>query len=170
MWLKRRLPFLHSADDVKSSKRGTLCSVLALALLLGATTALALENETLNWWELADCPSEVIELEGRVRFQTQLVEGADRSTYIFQAFWTGAGWGHDSGADYRIQGKWMEVVQENPPFVLRLNHHFQLVGRGDAPDYRLYGRVRVVVDAQGNAVFEYVNEQWTCPAIDFAIW
>lgn len=147
-----------------------LLGTLLTSAFMSTSPAIAMEKETLNFWEIAECPSEQIEIEGRVRFQYQFVEGNDRATTVFQAFWSGDAWGLASGAEYRIQGKWMEVVQESPPFVFVLNDHFQLIGKGQAENYRFYSRVRFVVNAKGEIKVDFEGDHWPCPTIAFDIW
>jgi hypothetical protein len=143
---------------------------LAVPLLVSAPNLLAMEQTTLNFWEIVACPSENIEMEGSVRLQTQSAGGADHATWVFQAFWTGDAWGLDTGTDYRLQGKWMEVVQENPPFVFLWNDHFELIGNGTAPNYRFYNKIRLIVDANGEISVDFADDAVPCPTIDFEIW
>lgn len=149
---------------------------MKIAIVIGALAgsmapaAMAIDKETWNFWEIVSCPSENIEMTGSVRFQMQLIEGKDRATWVFQAFWTGDAWGLDSGADYRIQGKWMEVIQEDPPFVFLWNDHFQLTGNGTAPNYSFYNKVRIVVDANGEPRIDFSGDASPCPTVDFDIW
>ena len=143
---------------------------LVAGLLAVSPMATAMEQETYNFWEIAACPDEDIEMLGSVRFQTQSVQGGDHATWVFQAFWKADAWGLDSGADYRIQGKWMEVIQENPPFIFMWNDHFQLIGQGTAPNYRFYAKVKFLVDANGDVVIDFEDELWPCPTIAFDIW
>ena len=81
--------------------------IVALALLVSAPALMALEKETFQFWETLACPSEDVEINGSVRFQWHYIEGADRATWVFQAFWKGRGAGLDSGAEYKLMGKWM---------------------------------------------------------------
>lgn len=143
--------------------------ILALALLFTAPALIALEKETLPFWEVVSCPSEDVEIEGSVRFQTHFVEGADHATWVFQAFWKGRGWGLDSDAEYLLSGKWMEVVQENPPFIFIWNDHFQLIGKGDAPNYRFFQKIKIVVNANGELIVDSHNYEWPCETIDAEI-
>lgn len=143
---------------------------VAVPLLTWAPALLAMEKETYNFWEIVACPSENIEIEGTVRLQMQSVEGGDHATWVFQAFWTGDAWGMDSGADYRLQGKWMEVIEEDPPFVFLWNDHFQLIGQGTAPNYRFFNRIRIIVNAAGELTVYFEEAETPCPTIDFAIW
>lgn len=144
-------------------------AIVVLAVTM-TPTAMALEKQYWNFWEVAACPSENIEMLGSVRFQFQLVEAGERSTWFFQAFWTGDAWGQESDADYRIQGKWMEVIKENPPFIFLWNDHFQLIGQGTAPNYSFATKIRIVVDANGEPQVEFEGGDWPCPTIDFDIW
>ena len=137
-----------------------------LALLSLSPTLMAMEKQYLNFWEIAECPSEAIEVLGTVRFQYQ----ETGKGWVLQAFWTGDAWGVDTGDEYRIQGKWFEVVQEKRPFVMYWNDHFQLIGKGTAPNYRFYGRVKFVVDENGDWVPEVVGMEWQCPTIAYDEW
>jgi hypothetical protein len=129
--------------------------------------ALAMEKEYYNFWEIAACPSEDIEMLGSVRFQFQ---PTGDTGWVFQAFWTGDAWGLDSGDDYMIQGKWMEVVKESPPFIFIWNDHFQLIGKGGAPNYSFANKIRIIVDANGVPRVEFEDNPWPCPTIAFDIW
>jgi hypothetical protein len=141
--------------------------ILSLVTLLAFSPMLmAMDKQYLNFWEILECQSENIELEGSVRFQFH----ETGKGWVFQAFWTGDGWGHDSGDEYKITGKWTEVVQEKRPFIMYWNDHFQLVGKGEAPNYRFYSRIRFIVDEYGVWVPEFVDDEWPCPTIDSAIW
>ena len=142
--------------------------LIALPIMLFLSPAvLAMENEYYNFWEIADSPNEDIAMLGSVRFQTQ---PTGDSGYIFQAFWTGDAWGMDSGADYMIKGKWMEVVKDSPPYILIWNDHFQLIGKGAAPNYSLALKLRIIVDANGVTRVEFEDEQWPCPTDAFDFW
>ena len=136
--------------------------IVALALLVSAPALMALDKETLAFEEIVPCPSEDVWIEGTVRFQSHLVEGADRTTWVFQAFWNGRGLGLDSGAEYKLMGKWMEVVQENPPYIFLWNDHFQLIGNGTAPNYKFSNKIKIVVDANGDVVIDTGSFDWPC--------
>lgn len=134
--------------------------LLALALLAVAPTLLALEQETFPFSEIVICPSgdgysEEIYLEGTVRFQEQNIENNHHTTSIFHAFWRANGYGLTSEADYKLRGKWMTVVQENPPFILLFNDHFQLVGKGQAENFNIYYKIRMVVNANGELTVNF---------------
>jgi len=150
----------------KRNSSGLLLIALLLALFL-SPAALAMDIEYYGFWEIAACPSENIELLGSVRFQTQ---PTGDTGYVFQAFWTGDAWGLDSGDEYRIQGKWMELAQESPPFIFLWNDHFQLIGKGTAPNYRFAYKLRIIVDANGVPRVEFEGVDWPCPTIAFDIW
>ena len=154
------------------SKWSGIKTAIVIGALLGslAPTAMALDQETWNFWEIAACPSENVEMNGRVRFLMQLVQGKERATWVFQAFWSGQASGLSSGAEYTIQGKWMEVIQEDPPYVFLWNDHFQLIGKGTAPNYDFYNKVRIVVDANGEPRLDFSGETTPCPTIDFDVW
>ena len=137
--------------------------LLTLALLTIAPMVTALDQETFYFEEIVACPSEDIFIAGTVRFQTQYVEGADHTTWVFQAFWRGDAYGLTSGAEYLLRGKWMEVVQENPPFIFLWNDHFQLIGKGKAENYELHWKMRLVVNANGEVVVDWEDVVWPCP-------
>ncbi len=144
----------------------TLLAVPILLLLL--PSAIAMEKTTLYFWEVAACPNEDIYMEGSVRFQFH----ATGKGYTYQAFWAGEGWGLDSDNEYLIHGKWQEVVQEQRPFVFYWNDHFQLAGKGSAPTYRLYGKVRFDELGDDGPVpdsIHFAAGDWPCPTIDFEI-
>lgn len=143
---------------------------VAVPLLICAPTLLAMEKETLNFWEVVACPSEDIEIEGSVRLQMQFVEGSGHVSWIFQVSWAGDAWGLDTGADYRLHGKWMEVIEENPPFVFLWNDQFQLIGNRAAPNYSFSSKIRLIVNAEGEVTVDFTEAEWPCPTIDFAIW
>lgn len=150
--------------------RLVVVAIGALSATLGPM-AMGMDKESYNFWEIAQCPDEMIEMEGSVRFQYH----ETGKGWVFQAFWTGDAWGLDSGAEYLIQGKWMEVVNENRPFVFYWNDHFELVGKGRAPTYRLYSKIRfdeLDADSGGPVVdsIQLEDGEWPCPTVDFAIW
>jgi hypothetical protein len=140
--------------------------MLATSLLVLTPALMALEKVTLPFWEIVACSSEDVEIEGSVRFQTHYVEGADHATWVFQAFWSGRGLGLESGASYKLMGKWMEVVQENPPFIFLWNDHFQLIGKGSAANYSFSNKVKFVVNANGDVVVDTDSFEWPCETID----
>lgn len=141
--------------------------VLALTLIVWAPAAMSMEKSTLYFWEEVACPNEVVYLEGDVRFQFH----ETGKGWVYQAFWSGNGWGLESNAEYLIQGKWMEVMNEKRPFVFYWNDHFQMVGKGAAPTYRLYLTVKFdEADDDGFPVpdsIHFEDEEWPCPAIAF---
>ena len=140
--------------------------LVTLTLVVFTPVLMALDQERLEFWETVACPNEDVDLVGSVRFQAQAVEGADHTTWIFQAFWRGTGTGLDSGADYLLVGKWMEVIEEDPPFLFIWNDHFQLIGKGTTPDYRFSNKVKVVVDANGNIIIDEDSFEWPCDTVD----
>jgi len=154
---------------VKTFTRLVLSALGVMTLTL-AQTGLAMEKEVLNFWEVVDCPSEPIEMEGSVRFQFQNIGNAD--SWVFQAYWTGDAWGQSSGDRYRIQGKWMEVVKGNSPepFLFIWNDHFELIGNGTAPNYRFYNKVWIHVDANGIPRIEFEDGEWPCDTIAYDDW
>ena len=128
--------------------------LLTLALLAVSPLMLALEQFTLPFEETVICPSgdgysEEIYIEGTYRVQLQYVEGGDHTTSLFQVFWRGDGFGLESGSEYKLRGKWMEVVQESPTYIFLWNDHFQLIGKGRAENFKIYYKIRIVVNANG---------------------
>jgi len=133
--------------------------------------AMAMDKESYNFWEIVECPDEMIEMEGSVRFDFQ----ETGKGWVFQAFWAGQGWGLDSDAEYIIRGKWMEVVKEDRPFVFYWNDHFELVGKGSAPTYRFYSKIRfdeLDPDSGGPVIdsIQFEDSEWPCPTVDAAVW
>ena len=144
----------------------TLLSAILLLFAL-SPAALAMDKAHYNFWEVVECPGELIYLEGSVRFQYH----ETGKGWTYQAFWTGDGWGLDSYAEYLIQGKWTEVVQGQRPFIFYWNDHFQLVGKGDAPTYRFYSRIRFdEFDEDGVPIPEFISAEWPCATVAFDIW
>lgn len=143
-------------------------SLVAVVLMLAfSPAALAMDKQFYNFWEIVDCPHELIELEGSVRFQFQ----ETGMGWTLQAFWTGDGWGLGSDSEYIIQGKWQEVVQGERPFIYYWNDHFQLVGIGGAPTLKFYSRIRFdEFDEDGNPIPEFISAEWPCATIAFDIW
>ena len=140
--------------------------LLALALLAVAPTLLALEQFTLPFEETVICPSgdgdsEEIYIEGTYRVQLQYVEGGDHTTSLFQVFWRGDGYGLESGSEYKLRGKWMEVIQENPTYIFLWNDHFQLIGKGRAENFNIYYKIRIVVNANGELTV-YFEDYMQC--------
>jgi hypothetical protein len=128
--------------------------LLSLVLLTATPMLLALEQFTLPFEETVICPSgdgdsEEIYLGGTARFQIHSVEGADHMTSFYNIYWKGNGYGLISDAEYILRGKWMEVIQENPPFIFLWNDHFQLVGKGQAENFNTYYKIRIVENANG---------------------
>jgi hypothetical protein len=133
-------------------------------LLLFAPSASSMEKWTQYFWEYAACPNEVVYMEGSVRFQYH----ETRMGWVFQAFWTGDGWGEDSDNEYLINGKWQEVVQGHRPFIFYWNDHFQLVGKDGAPTYRLYSKIRFnEFGSEGPDSIIFEDGDWPCPTIGF---
>ena len=134
--------------------------LLGSVLLAFSPILLALEQFTDSFEETVICPaeggiSEEIFIEGTYRVQVQYVEGADHVTSLFQVFWRGNGYGLSSGAEYKLRGKWMEVIQENPPFIFLWNDHFQLVGKGRAENFSIYLKIRIVENANGEQTVSF---------------
>ena len=140
--------------------------IVALALLASAPALMALGQQTTPFWEIVSCPDENVYLEGSARAQWHLVEGADHSTWVLQVFWKGSGVGEESGSEYLLRGKWMEVIQESPPYIFLWNDHFQLIGKGTAPNYRFYFKVKFVVNANGEVIIDLENEETPCEYVD----
>lgn len=134
----------------------------AIVLIAFAPVSMALESSTFPFDVTVSCPTEDVYIQGTGRFQMQEVQNANHSTWIFQAFWHGKAWG-TSGAEYNVSGRWMEVVQESAPFVMRWNDHFQLAGKNGAGNYRLYWKLRIVVDPNGRPVLDTELGDWECP-------
>jgi hypothetical protein len=138
-----------------------------LASLALSPMAVAMDKETYQFWEVVECPEGQVEVEGSVRFQYQ----ETGKGWVLQAFWTGDGWGLDSGAEYLIRGKWMEVVNEKRPYVFYWNDHFELVGKAGAPTHRFYSRVRFDgFDNDGNPIPEFISAEWPCATIAYEMW
>jgi len=140
--------------------------MLTLALLTVSPMLLALEQFTDIFEETVICPSgdgwsEEIYIKGTYRVQLQYVEGADHTTSLFQVFWRGDGYGLTSGAKYKLRGKWMEVIQENPPFIFLWNDHFQLIGKGQAENFAIYYKIRIVENANGELTV-YFEDYMQC--------
>jgi len=144
--------------------------LIAMALLAFAPAVMAVQQVTYNWYEEAACPSENIFMEGSVRFQIHEVQAKGHTTSYFYAFWTGNGWGLDSGDEYLIRGKWMEVIQnpyENLPYLFVWNDHFQLIGKGTAPDFDFANKVKILINANGEPIIEFEAVDSPCPTVDF---
>ena len=141
--------------------RKLIVSISVLLLTSFSSILVAMEKQYLSFWEILECPSELIEIEGNVRFQFH----ETGKGWVFQGFWTGEGWGLDTGNEYLITGKWYETVQDLRPFTIYWNDHFQLTGKGEAPNYRFYSRVRFIVDEEGEWVPEFVDQDWPCETV-----
>lgn len=148
------------------SKQILTRTIMALALLASAPALMALEKQTIPFWEIVSCPNEEVYIEGSYRVQAHFVEGADHSTSVFQVFWKGSGFGLESDSEYLLRGKWMEVIQENPPFIFLWNDHFQLIGKGTAPNYRFYSKVKFVVNANGEVIIDLISDETPCEYVD----
>jgi len=145
--------------------------LLAVSLLAVSAASMAGAQQAKGtFWEEIQCPtadgySEVIYLEGTYRMLMQNVAAGDHTTDIFQVFWEAAGYGMDSEARYLLHGKWMEVIQQNPPYVLIWNDTFKLVGKGKADDFRITWKARVVFNANGDLIMDYF-EALQCETLD----
>lgn len=135
---------------------------LIMALLTISPMAMALEQETEFFEETVSCPSEDVYIAGTVRFQWHYIEGAENNTWIFQAFWRGDGVGLASGAKYILRGKWMEVVQGNPTFIMLANDHFQIISKGAAENYDTFWKAKFVVNANGDVIIDEDDFDFTC--------
>lgn len=65
--------------------------------------------------------------------------------------------GLSSGSEYLLRGRWMEVIQENPPYKFLWNDHFQLIGKRKAENYETHYKIRFVVNATGEMVIEFLD-------------
>ena len=134
--------------------------LLTLALLSVAPMLMALEQFTLPFEETVICPSgdgfsEEIYIEGTYRVQLQYIENTHHTTSLFQVFWRGDAFGLKSGSEYKLRGKWMEVIQENPTYIFLWNDHFQLIGKGRAENFNIYYKIRIVVNANGEQTVDF---------------
>jgi hypothetical protein len=151
----------------RNSVRNTLFAVSLLAL--PAVSMAGAEQFRGTFWETVRCPtddgySEEIYLDGSYRILAQYVEAAGHVTSTYQVFWEADGWG-SGGSEYILHGKWMEVIQEAPPYIFLWNDHFRLVGKGPAGDFRTYFKIRIVTDANGRVVVDYLDAM-ECETID----
>ena len=150
----------------------SLGKTLFVASLLGLSNASMASADQFRgtFWEIVSCPtadgySEEIYLEGSYRILAQSVEGNGHATSTFQIFWEADGWGTTSGSKYILNGKWMEVIQENPPYIFLWNDHFRLIGKGKAENFETHFKVQMVYNANGELVVEYVDAT-SCETID----
>jgi hypothetical protein len=144
----------------------------AVLLMLSSTTMAGADQVRGTFWESLVCPtndgySEEIYLSGSYRMLMQHVDTGNHITSTFQVFWEADGWGA-SGSEYLLHGKWMEVVQENPPYIFLWNDHFRLIGKGNADNYEVHFKVRIIVNANGDPVVEFVDEK-QCETLDFGM-
>lgn len=145
---------------MKRNYSGVLISILAL---LAATPGLlALDQFPGEFEETVICenangPSEPIYIWGTYRIQAQYVEAGDHVTSFFNVYWRADGVGLDSGAEYNMRGKWMEVVQESPPYLFIWNDHFRLIGKGRAENYDTHFKVKILVNANGDPIIDYID-------------
>jgi hypothetical protein len=156
----------------KNSTLRATRTVLLLALMGFSPFVLAMDRQHFGFREVVACsdPEETIEIVGTARLQFQQTGGGKHESWTHQVFWTGTGVGLSTGNEFILQGKWMEVVKETPPYLFIWNDHFQLVGKGTAPNYELHTKVKIVVNAQGDVVIDWSDEVWPCPAVEFDIW
>jgi len=88
---------------------------------------------------------------------------------VFFGFWTGEALGLDSGDEFLLRGKWMEVIQNVPedmPYLFLWNDHFQLIGKGSAPNDDFYNKVKILVNANGEVVIDLDDWKTPCPTIE----
>lgn len=135
---------------------------LVFVLLATSSIAIAMDKFSDTFSETVICEnkngvSEEIYISGTFRSQAQYVENVNHITSVWQVFWHGDGLGLASGAEYVLRGKWMEVIQENPPYIFIWNDHFQLTGKGKAENYDTFFKVKFVVNANGDPIIEYVD-------------
>lgn len=147
---------------MKSNRYLATTAVIAAGFLATAPAYPQAQQSSGEFEETVICTnehgdSEPIYISGTFRILMQFVEAGDHVTSIFQVFWEGDAWGLSSGSEYLLRGKWMEVIQENPPYIFLWNDHFQLVGKGRAENYDTYFRVRIVNDANGTPIMEYID-------------
>ena len=146
-----------------TSRMGTRLLLIA-ALLTIAPVSMALEQPTLPFEETVSCPtddgfSEEIYIAGTYRIQERYIENRNHVSSSFQVFWRGEGYGLSSGAEYSLRGKWMEVIQESPPFIFLWNDHFQLTGKGQAENFRIYFKIRIVNNANGEPIVDFIDSR-----------
>jgi hypothetical protein len=161
-------------QTIHTSAARTLFLAALLALSTGSMAAghsNAAQQFEASFWEIAVCPtadgySEEIYLEGTYRVLAHAVDNGNHMMSTFQVFWEGTGYGMSSGAEYVLHGKWMEVVQVDPPFIFLWNDHFQLVGKGQADDFRIYWKIRFVQDANGDTVVDF-EDVLQCETLEY---
>lgn len=138
-------------------------ALLGLVLLCSSPMLVALDQYPGNSFsetvicETEDGYSEPIYLEGTYRVQIQYVEAGDHVTSFFNVYWTAEGVGLESDAEYIMRGKWMEIIQENPPYIFIWNDHFRLIGKGRADNFDTYFKVKIVVNANGEPIIEFID-------------
>jgi hypothetical protein len=147
---------------MKMTYRSVTKLMLISALLTVSPMLLALEQFTDTFEETVICESgagysEPIYIAGTYRVQMHYVEAGDHVTSLFNVYWRGDGTGLESGAKYLLRGKWMEVIQENPPYIFIWNDHFRLIGKGRAENFDTYFKVKIVINANGEPIIEYVD-------------
>jgi hypothetical protein len=145
-----------------------MLSLMSAASMAGAGQAKG------TFWEEIVCQSadggcsEIIYLDGTYRLLTQYVDSGQHVASAFQIFWEGRGYGMTSGAEYILHGKWMEVIQDKPPYVLIWNDYFELVGKGRAENFKIYWRARVIETADGRSIMDYFDAL-QCETLDAEI-
>jgi hypothetical protein len=120
--------------------------------------------------EIVVCPtddgfSEEIYISGSYRLLIQSAGGNGHATNLFYVFWHGDGVGLGSGSEYLLRGRWMEVIQDSPPYIFIWNDHFQLIGKGKAENFDTHFKIRLIVNAQGDTVVDYIDF-WECENIE----
>lgn len=133
---------------------GRIFKLCLIPALLAVSQLLMAAPQYYEFSETVVCPSndgysEEIYIEGLYRIQAQFVERNAHVTSLFQVFWQGDAEGLTSGARYILRGKWMEVIQENPPYIFIWNDHFQLIGEGQAENFNTYFKIKLVANANG---------------------
>jgi hypothetical protein len=139
--------------------------LLALALV-STSSALSAAGQVIQFTEpfseTVVCPtsdgySEEIYLSGTYRALIKYVESGEHVSTFFQVFWEADGYGISTGAEYLLNGKWMEVTQESPPYIFIWNDHFRLIGKGQAENFDTYFKVKIVMNANGDPIIDYVD-------------
>ena len=136
--------------------------LLALGLLCISPMLLALDQFRDTFEETVVCEnrngdSEPIYFEGTYRVQVQYIEAGDHITSFFNIYWKADGLGLESNAEYIMRGKWMEIIQENPPYIFIWNDHFRLIGKGQAENYDTHFKVKIVINANGDPIIDFID-------------
>lgn len=136
--------------------------ILISALLNVSPLLMAMEKFSDVFEETLICANEngvgePIYISGTFRSQAQYVENAKHSTWVWQVFWRGDGIGLTTGSEYIVRGKWMEVMQDAPPYIFIWNDHFQLIGKGKAENYDTHFKIKIIVNANGEPIVDYID-------------